>query len=101
MTCAEKFSKKPVCTASIFYQKRKLEEIKSKGFPEDILKAEVDKVVAKACLCEDLATGALLEYDEDNKRPMRPTVCPGPNLAYFSKVNLKTKFVRQSNVILA
>lgn len=79
------FSKKPVCTASIFYQKRKIESLKSQKLSEGNLATAIRKVVDKVCLCEDLAAGALLDNDIQNKRSLKPAVCPGPNLAYFSK----------------
>ena len=80
------FSKKPVCTASIFYQRRKIKELESLNLDPDILKESIALVVAKSCLCEDLAAGALLKNDITNKRPLKSAVCPGPNLAYFSRL---------------
>tara|TARA_Y100000591_G_scaffold274503_1_gene250844 strand:+ start:1650 stop:3497 length:1848 start_codon:yes stop_codon:yes gene_type:complete len=80
------FSKKPVCTASIFYQRRKIKELESLNLDPEILKESIALVVAKSCLCEDLAAGALLKNDITNKRPLKSAVCPGPNLAYFSRL---------------
>ncbi len=80
------FTLKPICTASVLYQRRKLEEIRAKEMSESEREGQIEKVVAKACLCEDLAAGALLESHEENGRPLAPTVCPGPNLAHFSKI---------------
>ncbi|RAP26920.1 hypothetical protein DID74_01200 [Candidatus Marinamargulisbacteria bacterium SCGC AG-333-B06] len=81
------FSKKPVCTASIFYQKRKIEQLKSLNLDSASLKKSIERVVVKSCLCEDLAAGALLKHDISNKRPLKSAVCPGPNLAYFSRLS--------------
>ena len=78
------FSKKPVCTAAIFFQKRKLNELQSIGLASDALKEESLKVINKACLCEDLAAAALTVNGIENGRPLKSAVCPGPNLAYFS-----------------
>lgn len=80
------YSKTPVCTASQFFQKRKIEELKTSITNPDLLKTAIMKVIDKACLCEDLAAGALIKFGISNKRPLKPTVCPGPNLAYFSRI---------------
>ena len=45
-----------------------------------------DKIVDKACLCEDLAAPALIDYNIENKRPLKSTVCAGPNIAYYKKI---------------
>jgi hypothetical protein len=82
----QKYSKKPVCTASIFYQKREIQTL-SKDNSGSKLDKVVDAVIQKACLCEDLAAGALIKYGQNNKRPLSPAVCPGPNLAFFSKIS--------------
>jgi len=77
------FTKKPICTASVLYQRRKLAALKENGIEDQVA---IDKVIAKACLCEDLAAGALIDHDQDNQRPLATAVCPGPNIAYFSKI---------------
>ena len=82
----KEFSKVPVCTASIFFQKRKIEQLKSLNLGAGALKQAVQKVLAKTCLCEDLAAGALLKNNIENKRSLKTAVCPGPNLAYFSSI---------------
>ncbi len=81
------FTKIPICTASSTYQKRKVRELESLGLPQEILESSIKKVVNKACLCEDLAAGALISNHIENKRSRMPAVCPGPNLAYFSKIS--------------
>jgi hypothetical protein len=80
------FTKKPICTASTTYQKRKIEQIKGLGLSEDEYKKAYKKVIDKACLCEDLAASALLNHKQSNKRPLMPAICPGPNIAFFSKI---------------
>ena len=47
---------------------------------------EFTKIIDKACLCEDLAAPALIEYGIENKRPLKSTVCAGPNIAYYNKI---------------
>ncbi|RAP33015.1 hypothetical protein DID75_03335 [Candidatus Marinamargulisbacteria bacterium SCGC AG-410-N11] len=80
------FSKKPVCTASTFFQKRKIKQLKELNLSFDALKNSIQQVIDKVCLCEDLASSSLINAKVDNKRPLKTAVCPGPNLAYFSKV---------------
>ena len=80
------FSKKPVCKASIFYQKRKVEQLKKLNLISDEYTEKFNKIVEKSCLCEDLAAPALIEYGMENKRPLKSTVCAGPNIAYYNKI---------------
>ncbi len=83
----KEYSKKPVCTASVFFQKRKIEELKKSITDNaDQLKEAIRNVIDKVCLCEDLAASSLIINKLENKRPLSPAVCPGPNLAYFSKI---------------
>lgn len=84
------FTKKPICTASISFQKNKLKELVANGHDDSI---SVAKVVAKTCLCEDLAAGALIEYGIDHKHSLKTAVCAGPNLAYFSKISSLVEMV--------
>lgn len=81
------FTKVPICTAASTYEKRKLKELDASGLDAKTYKTRFDFVVGKSCLCEDLAAGALIAYGIDNKRPLKSAVCPGPNLAYFSKIS--------------
>ncbi|NQY74989.1 MAG: hypothetical protein HRT90_09540 [Candidatus Margulisbacteria bacterium] len=80
------FTKIPICTASKLYQRKKIEHINKQGLGIQAIKEAVRKVVAKTCLCEDLAAGSLRKYQVENKREQATAVCPGPNLAYFSKM---------------
>ena len=61
-------------------------ELKTLNLPPKILDDSISKVLAKTCLCEDLAAGALIKNSISNKRSLNTAVCPGPNLAYFSKL---------------
>ena len=79
------FTKVPVCEASVLYQKRKLKALEEEGLSPEQLAYKKDLVLAKACLCEDLAASALTVNDLENKRPLKTAICPGPNLAYFDK----------------
>lgn len=78
------FTEKPICTASRAYQSAKLKQINENGAGSELTSAEV---TAKACICHELGVGALNLYGLKNPDPQSaPAVCPGPNLAYFSKV---------------
>jgi len=80
------FNEKGLCTASRQYQKLKLEELDKQNLSSEKYKIEFDKIVEKACICVGLGTSSLLAYDLDTKvEGPGVSVCPGPNLAYFSK----------------
>ena len=81
------FSKKPVCTASSFYQKRKIKQLKEQNHEPSRFQELLQKIVVKSCLCEDLAASALINNDIEYKFPKMPTICPGPNIAYFNKIS--------------
>lgn len=79
------FTEQPICTASKLYQRKKIESLKSTITDPEALTTAIEKVIVKACLCEDLAAGAIIEHHIPHKRVIASAVCPGPNLAYFSK----------------
>lgn len=86
------FTKIPLCTASNTYENLKLKELKEKELDPAAFQRAYDAVVVKSCLCHGLAGGAVLSYglSEANEPAPTPAVCPGPNLAYFSRIsNLK------------
>ncbi len=82
------FTEKPICVASREYQHLKIKQLDEKNVDPSIYKNEFDKIAEKDCLCEGLGASVLLK----NKIPMlhklkAVTICPGPNLAYFSKIS--------------
>ena len=80
------FTQKPICAASRLYQAKKLEQLATMNLPENEYKRQVDNVVKKACICHELGGGVRLKYNISGNKPEHPAVCPGPNLAYFSKI---------------
>lgn len=81
------FTDQPICTASRQYQKLKLEELNSQHLDPFEYKKVLDKVLAKSCICNDLAEGVFIKNRMGNPAHKRfSAVCPGPNLAYFSKI---------------
>jgi hypothetical protein len=84
---SNEFGETTLCLASRKYQKLKIEELKASGLDAKEFQHEYDKVVDKACICVGLGTSALLVNHMDT-RVEKPgvSVCPGPNMAYFSEV---------------
>ena len=80
------FTDKGICTASRQYQRLKLKELEKENLSPEEYKKEYDKIVAKSCICVGLGTSALLVNDLDTKTEGKGvSVCPGPNMAYFTK----------------
>jgi len=78
------FTDVPICTASRAYQKKKLEHLAEEGLTPEQFERVREHVLAKSCICHDLGGGAMINYGIDTKAT--PAVCPGPNIADFSKV---------------
>jgi hypothetical protein len=79
------FTETPVCTASREYQDLKIKQLKGMNLPIDLYKMELEKIVEKDCLCEGLGASVLLKDDISLSHSLSAvTICPGPNLAYFS-----------------
>lgn len=79
------FTDLPICTASTKYQTLKLQQLKETALSEEDFLEKSKPVLEKECLCEGLAAPALIV----NNVPLKMkavSVCPGPNLAYFSGV---------------
>lgn len=84
---SNEFGEPTLCTASRKYQKLKIEELNSKELDADEYQDEFNKIVDKSCICVGLGTSALLVNDLDTKiEKPGVSVCPGPNMAYFSDV---------------
>ena len=49
--------------------------------------SKFENIVVKSCLCVGLAASALTVNDIDHKNSDKVSVCPGPNMAYFSKIS--------------
>jgi hypothetical protein len=79
------FTSQPICTASRAYQHLKLAELKTRELPAEVAQAEFRMITEKVCLCEGLCASVYLKNDmlgpKENKAV---SICPGPNLAYFS-----------------
>ncbi len=79
------FTDRPICTASRQYQHLKIQQLKASKLPPDELKAAIEAVEEKDCLCEGLSVPASLNNDLPIRHKLTAvTICPGPNLAFFS-----------------
>ena len=85
------FTERPICTASKQYQKFKISDLDMENESKKEHESKFHKITEKACLCLGLAASALIKNkiakEEDGHAV---SVCPGPNIAYFSgKMSLK------------
>ncbi|WP_407429100.1 hypothetical protein [Arcticibacter sp.] len=81
------FTEQPICTASREYQNLKIKQLKAMPLSEEEYQSEVEKVTQKLCLCEGLVTSVYIKNNMlERKENTAVAICPGPNLAYFSKV---------------
>ncbi len=79
------FTEQPICTASNQYQLLKLDQI-NQSERDEAEKAKLrEKVLEKACLCDHLGNGALIDLGilEEHRAPQ--AICPGPNIAWFDR----------------
>jgi len=80
------FTREPICTASRKYQALKLKALRSEGLPEEEFRRKADEIMEKLCLCEGLVTSCYEKNDIPKGTDSTAVViCPGPNLAYFSR----------------
>ena len=81
------FTKEPICTASAKYQKLKITQLQSLQLPEEECRKQIKKVLDKECLCIGLSNAAPLQYKTPFLKHLTAvTICPGPNIAYFSDI---------------
>jgi hypothetical protein len=78
------FTETPACIASRVYVKRKLEHLAAADLSAEELAVAKKSVLAKACICHDLAGSTTLKYNINPEAT--PAVCPGPNIVNFSKI---------------
>lgn len=82
----KEFTEQGICTASRQYQHLKIKELEAKQLNKTDFDQELHKITEKSCTCVGLGTSALLKYDLGTKvEGEGVSVCPGPNMAYFSK----------------
>ncbi|HLV42416.1 MAG TPA: hypothetical protein VKY37_09065 [Brumimicrobium sp.] len=100
----KEFTDKNICTASRQYQHFKIQELQEENLPDAVYEQRYQKITEKSCICVGLGTSALLNHDIDTRKEgPGVSVCPGPNLAYFSKImslrNITDHIYNRSNMI--
>ncbi len=81
------FTDKGICIASRQYQHLKLKELDDLELSPAQYQSKYEKIVEKSCTCVGLGTSALLAYGLDTKTEGEGvSICPGPSMAYFSKI---------------
>ena len=87
LTFNTEFTDNVICTASREYQNLKLKELDAKKIASDEYNQKRSKIIEKECLCIGLANSTRPLHGIDNKiKSEGVSVCPGPNLAYFSEI---------------
>lgn len=80
------FTERPICTASIQYQRLKIDQLKKADLPEKEFQQQLNQVLSKECLCTGLSNSAAHLYNTTLvKNQTSITICPGPNIAWFSR----------------
>jgi len=87
------YTEKPICTSSRQYQTLKLKELADLNLPEDEYQVAYDRIIEKECLCKGLSTSTLMSKNIEVKSDYKVSVCPGPNLAWFSKISTLKEMV--------
>ncbi len=83
----KEFKDKDMCTASREYQDLKLKELALANLSSQDYKMQYDTIVEKSCICVGLGTAALIVNDLNTKKEgTGVSICPGPNIAYFSRL---------------
>ena len=88
LALSKDYKKEGTCSASKKHQDKKIEELETRR-DSISLKAytkEYNSITEKSCLCVGLANASHLELGIPMKgQAQGVVVCPGPNMAYFSK----------------
>lgn len=80
------FTAQPICLASREYQNLKLKELDTLGLAPDDYQTQFTKITEKLCLCEGLAAATYVKNEMlDPREEAAVSICPGPNLAYFTR----------------
>ena len=80
------FTTEPICTASHKYQKLKMAQLQALQLPEKEYLQKLAAITDKECLCVGLSNAAADRYNTlFIKGRKEVNICPGPNIAWFSK----------------
>ena len=78
------FTDQPICRSSSIYQRLKLKQLAEMDLPKWSRDAAREDIIAKSCICHDLAGGATVKYDID--QAATPAICCGPSIANFTRI---------------
>jgi hypothetical protein len=80
------FTEEPICTASREYQHLKIRQLQEMNLDTAAFNTRFAAITEKVCLCEGLCASAYLKNNLIKPKESRAvSICPGPNLAYFSR----------------
>lgn len=81
------FTERAICTASRQYQELKIKELEKLNLTFEDLNKEIKRVVEKECICQGLGSSVFLKNKIPPPHKIKSvSICPGPNLAYFSGI---------------
>jgi hypothetical protein len=79
------FTALPICTASREYQNLKIKDLQQQELSNEVYQEQFNAVTEKVCLCEGLCASVYIKNELLKPRENKAvSICPGPNLAYFS-----------------
>ncbi len=85
------FTDIPICTSSRGYVKRKLDQLATNDLSPAQNEVLTENVLSVDCVCHELSGGAA---EVHNLQPAaKPLICPGPNIADFSREASLTEMV--------
>jgi len=101
----KQYNDKGLCTASARFQRIKIAELDNMMLEPSEYSKRYKKITEKSCICVGLGTSTQIVHNIDIKKlGYGVSVCPGPNMAYFSgKLTLKNMIDHiygKANVIL-
>lgn len=81
------YSTESLCIASRAFQIANIKAISAKNLSKEQYESEVEAIVEKECLCEGLSASAHIVRKAPLSHGLKAvSICPGPNLAYFSGI---------------
>ena len=100
----KEFKETGMCTASREYQYLKINELETLEISEEEKAKKLNEITEKSCICVGLGTSALLVNNVNTDKVGKGvSVCPGPNMAYYSKVlslkNMTDHIYGRDNII--
>lgn len=81
------FTEIAICTASRQYQDLKQKQLSNTSSTPEEIKTQIEKIGEKDCLCEGLTSSVRLKNQMKLSHKLSAvTICPGPNLKWFSGI---------------